>query len=234
MHDQETINRRSFLCHGLAMGTGLILGTYSCGAAQTTQPPCPIPVGPIEDLMREHGVTQRIMLIYDRVLCKYGENQPLPTEELKASARIAQKFIGDYHEQLEEPYIFPKFEKTDQMIELINILREQHRLGRQLSGRIIDLSSATAFKNERSRRNTREALRAFNTMYRPHIAREDTVLYPTLHSLITPEEFNELGETFKQKETELFGKDGFQNLISQGEKLEKIIGTYDLKAVMPK
>jgi len=45
-----------------------------------------------------------------------------------------------------------------------------------------------------------ELLRSFARMYRPHEAREDTVLFPALRSVVTRPELSELGEQFEAKE----------------------------------
>ena len=46
-------------------------------------------------------------------------------------------------------------------------------------------------------------------MYRPHAAREDTVLFPAFRKLVPKKQYGELGEQFEDKEHELFGKAGF-------------------------
>ena len=68
----------------------------------------------------------------------------------------------------------------------------------------------------------------FIRMYRPHKAREDTVLFPAFHSLVSPKEYATLGEAFEDKEEELFGKDGFENVVKEVEILEKTMGMYEL------
>jgi hypothetical protein len=41
---------------------------------------------------------------------------------------------------------------------------------------------------------------------RPHEAREDTVLFPALHRLVTPKQLKDLGEQFEKEEDRLFGE----------------------------
>ena len=71
-------------------------------------------------------------------------------------------------------------------------------------------------------------------MYRPHAAREDTVLYPAFRSVITPKEFDALGDQFEDKEQKLFGKDGFEKIVAEVAGLEKQLGIYDLAQFTPK
>jgi hypothetical protein len=64
-------------------------------------------------------------------------------------------------------------------------------------------------------------------MYRPHEAREDTVLFPALHEIVSAHEFDALGDHFEKKEHELFGKEGFEGMVVKVGELEKQLGIYD-------
>ena len=43
-------------------------------------------------------------------------------------------------------------------------------------------------------------LQLFIRMYRPHKAREDTILFPAFHSIVSPDEFDALGDAFEDQE----------------------------------
>jgi len=79
-----------------------------------------------------------------------------------------------------------------------------------------------------------DALRAFLHMYRPHEAREDTVLFPAFRSIVSKHEYAALGEDFEKKEDQLFGEDGFFKVVDQVAGLEKRLGLYDLAQFTPK
>jgi hypothetical protein len=70
-------------------------------------------------------------------------------------------------------------------------------------------------------------------MYRPHAAREDTILFPALRSIVSAKEFDDLGEEFEDKEEKLFGAGGFEKIIGQVAELEKTIGLYDISQFTP-
>jgi len=76
-------------------------------------------------------------------------------------------------------------------------------------------------------------LRSFAHMYRPHEAREDTVLFPALRTIVGKNEFRELGEQFEKKEHQLFGKEGFEGIVEQVAKLEQSLGLSDLNQFTP-
>ncbi len=70
-------------------------------------------------------------------------------------------------------------------------------------------------------------------MYRPHAAREDTVLFPAFRELIGKGGYEELGEQFEDQEHRLFGEHGFADTVVQVAHLESTLGIADLAAFTP-
>ena len=197
-----------------------------------------IEVSPTEDLMREHGVLHRILLIYDDAL-KYLKGQKINNQLniyciIYNTAKIAQKFIEDYHQKLEEQYVFPKFSKEPKYSELIGVLINQHNAARSLTENILYFSSIKSFCYFENTLQLIQLLSQYMRMYEPHSAREDTVIFPALHGLVTPEEFKELGERFEEIEEQKFGKDGFEHIVNEVARIEKILGIYNLAQFTPK
>src|SRR5258707_15141110 len=86
-----------------------------------------------EDLMREHGVLNRILLIYDEAIRRIQANEKFDPSVVTKSAGIIKSFIEDYHEKLEEDHIFPRFEQAGKLIALTVNLRAQHAMGRRVT-----------------------------------------------------------------------------------------------------
>jgi hypothetical protein len=110
------VGRRHLL--GTSISAAGVIALSACGSP----PPKPgptragvpdaqedVPVTPPEDLMREHGVLKRISLIYREGIRRLQADEQDPSQALNASAGIIRSFIEDYHEHLEEQYVFPKF-----------------------------------------------------------------------------------------------------------------------------
>jgi hemerythrin-like domain-containing protein len=191
-------------------------------------------VSPTEDLMREHGLLNRVLLLYEDGLRKLeNRNEPDPAV-LSGGAYIIGHFIEDYHEKLEEDYLFPRFEKAGKLTDLVRVLREQHKAGRRVTGEIQRLSAAGRMHDSSDRKQLAESLRMFIRMYRPHEAREDTILFPALHQLISRNEWDALGEDFEKREHQLFGKEGFEGMVEKVAGLEKTAGLYDLAQFTPR
>jgi hemerythrin-like domain-containing protein len=191
-------------------------------------------VGPLEDLMREHGVLNRLLLAYDESARRLEARQAIDVNVVAKSADIIRRFIEDYHEKLEEDFIFPRFEKAGFHVDLVATLRRQHRAGRSLTDGVLELAKARTVEQEANRRRLVETLRSFVRMYRPHEAREDTVLFRAFREVVTQEEVSYLAEQFENQERARFGRDGFENIVVQLGEIERALGIFDLNEFTPK
>jgi hemerythrin-like domain-containing protein len=185
-----------------------------------------------EDLMREHGILSRVLLIYKEIIRRI-ENDDFQVVVLNKAASIIKNFIEEYHEKLEEDYIFPMFEKNKKEISLIKTLRNQHTKGRKITKRLIKISVLKNHQDQKIKSEINKLLNQFIKMYRPHAAREDTILFPEVRSLIAEKEFNELGEKFEDMEHKLFGEDGFESMVKKVECIERELGIYQLEQFTP-
>jgi hemerythrin-like domain-containing protein len=181
-----------------------------------------------EDLMREHGVLNRILLIYDEAIRRIQAKEKFEIEVVAKSAGLIKRFIEDYHEKLEEDYLFPRFERSGKLVDLVKTLRSQHAAGRIVTDRILATVKAKDLAT------TQASLAAFVRMYRPHEAREDTVLFPALHQIVSKREYDALGEQFERIERKTFGGDGFDMAVDQVTELEKQLGIHDLAQFTPR
>jgi hemerythrin-like domain-containing protein len=190
-------------------------------------------VSPPEDLMQEHGLLNRILLIYDTSKTHLVTQTPFPKEAISNAANIVRTFVEDYHERQEENYLFPRFKKANQLSGLVDVLLQQHQAGRRLTDQIMQLAKSQIATDAENRKLI-ELLTSFNTMYRPHEAREDTVLFPAFRKIVSKHEYDSLGEEFERNEHKLFGEDGFETMVNNVADIEKTLGIYDLAQFTPK
>jgi hemerythrin-like domain-containing protein len=209
----------------IAAGSGLVLARAVAAAGKKEKEP---EVGPGEDLMREHGVLRRVMFLYDDAARRLESGEKPPLDALAAGAGIVRHVIEEYHEKLEEKFIFPRMEKAKKLAELTAILRRQHLAGRTVTANIVKLCDGSDAKG------LAQLLRAFNRMYRPHAAREDTLLFPAFHDLVGEKVYDELGEMFEDEEKKQLGKQGFEGAVAQVGKLEEQFGLADLNQFTPR
>ena len=229
----EQSSRRKFIKAG-----GVVIATTSVGSAgkllATEEEKKDNEVSPPEDLMREHGVVKRILLVYGEALRRMEASEDLPPEPIADSAKIIRDFIEDYHEKLEENFLFPRFKKANKLTDLVDVLLQQHQGGRRLTDITMRFTTNQALKNPDDRRKLADSMRQFIRMYNPHEAREDTVLFPAFRGIVSAHEFDSLGEDFEKKEDELFGDDGFEKIVDKVAQIEKRLGIYDLAQFTPK
>jgi len=224
--------RRDFLLKASTLGTVLACGPSVVAArARPRRRSQEEEVTPAEDLMREHGVLNRILLVYEESIRRLEAGVELPPEAVSGAAGIVRRFVEDYHEKLEEEHLFPRFVKAATLVDLVEVLRAQHEAGRRLTADILGLATTAATTtagDARTRQTLVSRLRSFVRIYRPHEAREDTVLFPALHRLIPEREYRALGDRFERREHELFGERGFEGVVDEVAAIEKSLGIYDL------
>jgi hemerythrin-like domain-containing protein len=238
MKDQgkQSFNRRIFLKSGIIFGGAALAGAGLLSGAEKRKKGDEKEgeVGPPEDLMREHGVLKRVLLIYGEALRRLDAKQDFPPEALAEAAGIIRSFVEDYHEKLEEDFLFPRFEKANLLVDLVKVLRTQHQAGRRVTDVTMRFAKLQSLRNESERGQLITSMQQFIRMYNPHEAREDTVLFPAFRKTVSPHEFDSLGEDFEKKEDELFGEDGFEKMVDKVAGIEKRLGIYDLAQFTPK
>ncbi len=191
-------------------------------------------ISPPEDLMREHGVLNRVLLVYDHFLAMLASSQTIDPQLITDAAIVIRTFIEDYHEKQEEDFLFPRFERSGKLTGLVRVLRTQHQQGRIITDQLLHLGKQPQLSADTDRLKLNELLTAFVRMYRPHEAREDTVLFPALRDIISKNEFDSLGEDFEKREHRLFGEGGFELFVNKVTEIEKRLGIYDLAQFTPK
>lgn len=191
-------------------------------------------IPPTEDLMQEHGILNRVLLIYDEIIKRIDNNIEFPLSALERAIDIIKSFIQDHHEKLEENYIFPLFEKNKKELQLVKTLRKQHAKGREITAQLKDIISEKKSLRSKDKIKIKRLLQKFITMYRPHEARENTVLFPQVRSFVSEEDFKELGELFEKLEEKKFGEHGFESILNKVVSIEKTLDIYDLEKFTPK
>lgn len=227
-------DRRSFLLKAAPFAGGLAMATPLLAAGKEKKgdkdKEKEEDVGPTEDLMREHGVLNRVLLVYDHFIQEIDARRDVKPEFVASAASIIRTFVEDYHEKQEEQFLFPRFEKAGVLTDLVPVLKAQHDAGRKLTAQIQSLAKSTS-ADDRSKLS--HALGQFVRMYRPHEAREDTVLFPEVRKIVSKHEFDALGEQFETNEHKQFGADGFEMYRDKVAALEKQLGIYDLSRFTP-
>ena len=190
----------------------------------------PAEVTATEDLMREHGILRRALLVYTE--CAWRMRQDLasvPPEALDKTAQLFRVFGEEYHEKkLEETHIFPALKKTPNPAAVyVDVLTAQHARGREITDYILAQTAGDKIPAA-SGNDFIVALESFVRMYEHHAAVEDTLVFPVWRKLMSAEAFDELGAQFEEIEEEQFGEDGFEAALRRMDEIEQSLGLANL------
>jgi len=187
-----------------------------------------------EDLMREHGILRRVLLVYRETAPRLRRDAAaLDASALRDAALLFRAFGEEYHEKLlEEQRIFPVVKKRGgEAARYTDILISQHKRGRQITDYI--LSSTKSGKISPSvGAELAEVLEALDRMYEHHAAREDTIVFPAWKTAFTNKQLDEQGDAFEEIEKKMFGHDGFEDAEKRISKIEQALGLADLSPFM--
>jgi hemerythrin-like domain-containing protein len=234
--------RRDFLTGAALLGSALVLNACAPAASNTNTQPAQTnedknekEVTAIEDLMREHGVLRRALLVFGEAAVMLPGNPPAVwADAVQKAAKLFRAFGEDYHEKkLEEAYIFPLIRQkgmTGPAASYPDSLTAQHARGREITDFVL---SSTASGKIANAREVALALSGFVRMYEAHAAREDTVVFPAWKDFITADEYKELGEKFEDIEHEQFGDDGYEDAVKQISEIEASLGWSDISIFTP-
>jgi hemerythrin-like domain-containing protein len=225
--------RRRFLKDAVGVGSSVLVAAAGFRASAAERKEAEEEVSPTEDLMREHGVLRRVILVYAEVIRRVDRGSSVDAEPIAKAATIVRAFIEDYHEKDEEEFVFPRFRKAGKLTGLVDVLLQQHQAGRTLTAHVQRLATAAALRKPESRTEMAQAMRQFIRMYEPHAAREDTILFPAFAQLLTEKELHALMDTFEQKEKALPLGD-FDKMVTDVAAIEKTFGLDDLSRFTPK
>ena len=182
-------------------------------------------VGAVEDLMREHGVIRRVLVVYRESAVRLRVNPlAVPPDALQSAAKLMQNFGEDYHEKaLEEAHLFPAVKGAGgAAAALIDALLAQHQRGREITGYV--LSSTRQAIGVAQAEPIARALEAFARMYEAHAAQEDTVVFQAWKKSMSKKQLEDMGDLFEDIEHKTFGKDGFDDASQKIAAIEASLG----------
>ena len=235
--------RREFIQASAFVGAGLVLTgcasekkSESGSRAKSESPPKPEEdaeggeVTATEDLMREHGILRRALLVYAETIPKLRADAASVTPgALQKTAKLFRAFGEDYHEKkLEEAYIFPVVKQAGgPAAALPDVLVAQHERGREITDFVLAVTGGAKLGAVNAE-PLALALGALVRMYEHHAAREDTIIFPAWKKTLNAGQLDEMGEKFEEIEHEQFGSDGYADAVKQIGDIETALGLSDI------
>jgi hemerythrin-like domain-containing protein len=229
MFGTKPLSRRSLIVMAGAAGAGLFI-TGCTGSSKSHAPTATA----VEILDRDHGILCRTICILEEARGGMDARMDLPPEIIQGTVELIGRFVVMHHQKLEEKYIFPVFDAANKMSGLVGVLREQHAAGAQLTDTLRQLASGFSAKDLEKRRTLDSAIHQFSRMYRAHSNREDTMLFPLVRQVVTPQAYADLNSAFEKEDGEALGKNGFDEIIQKLSNYENMLGIGDLAAFTPR
>jgi hemerythrin-like domain-containing protein len=186
-------------------------------------------VSATEDLMREHGVLRRTLIVYSELAARLQAGaRDLDPAALADAARLFREFGEQYHERtLEEQYVFPEVRRAgDPNEKLVEVLFVQHQRGREITDYLLRVGARGQIGGDAV--PLASALASMARMYHAHAAWEDTVIFPAWKKTQSKSRLHDLAEKFEEIEHQQFGKDGFDDAVARISRIEQTLGLADL------
>lgn len=180
-----------------------------------------------EDLMREHGVIRRALLIYEALAVRLDKGESIPLSALGQTAELLRHFGEQYHEHSEEVGVFPVMKKAGKLVSMVDTLLEQHRRGAEITAYFLGVAKSGSLSSLEKQTLSRQ-LWNFSRMYAHHAAREDTILFPALRQVLSPQQMKKLGDRFEDEEKEILGEEGFEHGVARVGEIEAALGLANL------
>jgi hemerythrin-like domain-containing protein len=234
--EQEPSERRGLDRRALiGVGAGLVLGAGATQAANaltttSTASETPEPASAGEALMTEHGVLKRLMLVYQTASDQLANGKTPPAQAIAETAELISDYVEGFHEGLEEAYIFPRVQTVHPT--LVHTLLVQHDRGRHLTSAISYLAGQN-LEQANARTALHRYLDLFINMYARHEAWEDTVIFPAIRAVSTPQTLTQLATRFAELEEHHYGTGSLNKILTRVSNIEHQLGIADINTFTP-
>jgi hemerythrin-like domain-containing protein len=226
-------NRRHWIAMAGTSVLAMTMGISPLSAAEEKEAEGEPEVPAAEDLMREHGILRRALLVYSEAASRVAQGKgDVPVAQLGRTATLFRTFGEDYHERsLEEQHVFvPLIKAGGTHGSLAKTLTSQHQRGREITDYVSGIAKKGSIAPADAMPFT-NAMTQFVRMYEHHAAIEDTIIFPAWKKAISPAQYHELTEQFEELEHKMFGKDGFEDALKRIAAIEQAFGLGDLAAL---
>jgi hemerythrin-like domain-containing protein len=190
-------------------------------------------ISPTEILSREHAVIERLMIAMESMIARAIDDPAIDLHPVNHAAITIDRFGALHHMVDEERFLFPRFREAGVAVPLIDALQAQHDRGRQMVGRIIELTRPGRIDDLGLRNEVIELCMSFIIMYRAHAAWEETVAFPAFYEIVSRDYVDDAGRQMREEERGLMSDAGLRKLMDNVGQIEAAAGTADLARFTP-
>jgi len=177
-------------------------------------------------LMSEHRVIERVLTALETAAQRLEQSQAVRPGFFLDAADFIKGFADGCHHRKEEGVLFESMvaHGMSQLSGPIAVMLADHEQGRSFTRGMRE----AALKLEAGQGSSREAIianaRAYVSLLRQHILKEDNILYPMAQRVIPPADQPQLVEDFEHVEHEETGEGVHEKYLALAARLEKEMG----------
>lgn len=168
--------------------------------------------GALDILHREHDAILRMLDTTEEVAQLLLEGKPVAPEILTGLLEFFQLFADRCHHSKEEQHLFPALERHGVPREggPVGVMLHEHETGRGL----------LRVMAEGADREVAEAIRAYGSLLRAHISKENEILFPIAEQVLAEEEQRAIVQAFDALEQVVVGPGIHEQLLAKLAELE--------------
>jgi len=153
---------------------------------------------PTAELREEHQLILRVVDVLEEIIRRGSTGGEVDAEGVSSCITFFRQFTDACHHGKEEGLLFPELEAHGMPVEggPIAVMLEEHRIGRELVGRMADAVEAVTAGDEDATARLWRAARNYVDMIRGHILKEDGVLFDMADMMIVGPACRQLCEAY--------------------------------------
>lgn len=160
-------------------------------------------VHPVQSLMNEHRVIERVLRALEVRLGQLGE-PPFPSDFFARALDFFRVYADSCHHFKEEDTLFPAMNEKGFPRESgpVGMMLYEHQVGRSYLAQIRDNLAAAARNNTEAIEAIRENGFAYVELLRAHIQKEDNVLFQMAYQALDAADFDKVDAIFSDESNE--------------------------------
>lgn len=176
---------------------------------------------PIEELMEEHRVIERVLGIIEIASDLLDDDEGVDPELFVDIVDFLSTFADKCHHSKEERHLFAKMQECGLSGEVgpIAVMLREHEDGRAHVRKMADLSHKKM--TDKTREGLVKAARAYVELLTQHIQKEDSILYPMAEQMMSEVDMKELEKAFAEVEEKIMGPGVHEKYHHRIEEWEK-------------
>ncbi len=157
-------------------------------------------------LMSEHRGIERMLTILDAAADKVEKGESVPSNVFTRAIEFIRGFADGCHHAKEERTLFPVLEERGIPRQgPIGVMLSEHEEGRQYVRAMAEAMAGYDRGDAAAKQSLVENARAYTSLLRLHIMKEDGVLFPMSDRVLSEEDQRQLVERFEEIEREEIG-----------------------------